>query len=71
MLSAEMKRTVSISSLHVNLQQPQQQEEEEETHKLDRDRKTAGGAGEEEEMLVSRRQSLQALFSFVYQQEEI
>lgn len=60
MLPAEMKRTVSISSLPVN---PQQQEEE--THKLDRDRKTAGGAGEEEEMLVSRRQSLQALFSFV------
>lgn len=60
MLPAEMKRTVSISSLPVN---PQQQEEEE-THKLDRDRKTAGGAGEEE-MLVSRRQSLQALFSFV------
>lgn len=46
MLPAEMKRTVSISSLPVN---PQQQEEEE-THKLDRDRKTAGGAGEEEEM---------------------
>lgn len=60
MLPAEMKHTVSISSLPVN---PQQQEEEE-THKLDRDRKTAGGAGEEEEMLVSRRQSLQALFSF-------
>lgn len=59
MLPAEMKRTVSISSLPVN---PQQQQEE--THKLDRDRKTAGGAGEEE-MLVSRRQSLQALFSFV------
>lgn len=62
MLPAEMKRTVSISSLPVN---PQQQQEEKETHKLDRDRKTAGGAGEEEEMLVSRRQSLQALFSFV------